>query len=183
MDSAKTTNKQGALNNEPQTVVVVKEPEREIKTWIAASRPFRRKDRQFYVTTFAIAGIVGLILFLAEGVMPVLLIISLMFLYYVLSTVEPEKIEYKITNKGMKLAGSLTEWQNLKRFWFIKRLDSDVLVFETTTLTGRLELVIKSEDKEEIKKAVSAYVPFEEVPSSTFDVFTEWVAKKIPGNK
>ena len=89
-----------------------REPERDLVTWTAPARPFKRRDRQFYVTTFAIAGIVSLVLFLAEGAMPVILIISLVFLYYVLSTVEPESIEYKITNRGIKIAGRLTPWQN-----------------------------------------------------------------------
>ena len=81
-----------------------REPERNLVTWTAPARPFKRRDRQFYVTTFAIAGIVSLVLFLAEGVMPVILIISLVFLYYVLSTVEPENIEYKATTRGIKIA-------------------------------------------------------------------------------
>ena len=55
-------------------------PERELMSWTAPARPFKRRDRQFYVTTFSIAGIVGLILFLAEGFMPVLLIISIVFI-------------------------------------------------------------------------------------------------------
>jgi len=80
---------ESTLQTEPQAVVVRREPERDLVVWIAPARPFKRRDRQFYVTTFAIAGIVSLILFLAEGLMPVLLIVSLVFLYYVLSTVEP----------------------------------------------------------------------------------------------
>src|SRR3990172_4343122 len=74
-------------SQEPRPVVVRREPERDLITWTAAGRPFKRRDRQFYVTIFAMAGIVSLVLFLAEGFMPVLLIISLVFLYYVLSTV------------------------------------------------------------------------------------------------
>ena len=56
---------------EPQAVVVRKEPERELLSWTAPSRPFKRRDRQYFVTTFAMAGIVSLVLFLAEGIMPV----------------------------------------------------------------------------------------------------------------
>src|SRR3990167_8157189 len=119
-----------------------REPERELIAWVAPARPFKRRDRQFYVTTFAIAGIVGLILFLAEGLMPVLLIISLVFLYYVLSTVEPEKVEYKVTNKGIKIAGKDTFWPNLTRFWFTKRMDQEMMVVETIFIPGRIELVI-----------------------------------------
>lgn len=159
------------------------EQEHDLVTWTAPARPFKTRDRQFYVTTFAIAGIISLILFLAEGLMPVLLIISLVFLYYVLSTVEPENIEYKITNKGVKVAGRVTEWANFRRFWFSKRLDSDLMVFETFGLPGRLEVVIKPELKESLKKEVGKHLLFEEVPGSSLDRATNWISQKLPGNK
>src|ERR1035437_3250582 len=96
----KSTLNNPSVSQEPSPVVVRREPERDLVTWIAPSRPFKRRDKQFYTTVFAIAGIVSLVLFLAEGVMPVVLIVAFVFLYYVLSTVPPENVEYKITNKG-----------------------------------------------------------------------------------
>jgi len=160
-----------------------REPERDLVTWIAPARPFKRRDRQFYVTTFAIAGIVSLVLFLAEGVMPVILIISLVFLYYVLSTVKPEDIEYKATTKGIKIVGRLIPWQNLTRFWFSKRFDNNLLVVETPAIPGRIEMVIKPEIKDELKKKISVFIPYEEVPASGLDRVTNWVATKLPGDK
>ncbi len=158
------------------------EPEKDLVSWTAPARPFKRRDRQFYVTAFSIAGIVSLILFLAEGLMPVLLVISLVFLYYVLSTVEPEAIEYKVTNKGIKVAGRLTEWANFKRYWYSKRFDSELMIMETFGLPGRLEVVIKPDIKESLTKEMSAYIPYEEVPASTLDRLTNWFAGRLPGN-
>lgn len=177
---------ESTLNNngqEPQAVVVRRESERDLVEWTAPARPFKRRDKQFYVTTFAMAGIVSLVLFFAEGVMPVILIVSLVFLYYVLSTVEPESVEYKITNKGVKISGKLTEWQYLTRFWFSKRFDTELLVIESVLLPGRIEFVINPEITEKLKKEISAYIPFEEVPASGLDRITGWIAKTLPGNK
>ncbi len=173
---------QSTLNDEPQAVVVRREQERELVSWTAPARPFKRRDRQFFVTTFAMAGIVGLILFFAEGIMPVLLIIALTFLYYVLSTVEPEKVEYRVTNKGVKIAGKGTGWQLLNKFWFGKRFDSEVMIFDTVIIPGRIEFVITPEVKDRLKKEVSAYIPYEEVPASNLDKLTGWFAGKLPGN-
>jgi hypothetical protein len=170
-------------NQEPRPVVVRREPERDLVVWTAPGRPFKRRDRQFYVTTFAIAGIVSLILFLAEGIMPVILIISLVFLYYVLSTVQPDNIEYKITTKGVKIASKLTEWQYLNRYWFTKRFDNELMIMDTVMLPGRIEFVINPEIKEKLKKEISAYIPYEEVPPATLDKITGWFAAKLPGNK
>ena len=154
--------------------------ERDLLTWVAPARPFKRRDKQFYVTTISIAGMVCLILFLAEGAMPVILIISLIFLYYVMSTVTPEEIEYKITNKGVKVGGRRTDWQHLGRFWFSKRYDSDLLVFETRMIPNRMEFVIKAEIKEEIEKILKEYLVHEEISPSNLDKAVDWFSKKLP---
>ena len=182
-DSQSTLNQSPEASQEPSPVVVRREPERDLVIWTAPARPFKRRDRQFYVTTFAIAGIVSLILFLAEGIMPVILIISLVFLYYVLSTVQPEDIEYKITTKGIKIANKLTEWQYLNRYWFAKRFDNELMIIDTVRLPGRIEFVINADIKEKLKKEISAYIPYEEVSPATLDKVTNWFAAKLPGNK
>jgi hypothetical protein len=159
------------------------EPEKDLFSWIAPSRPFKTRSREYFVTLFAITGLIGLILFIAEGPMPVVLLIAIVFLFYVLSTVKPDDITYKITNKGVRVAEKLTEWNLLGRFWFNRRFDSSVLTIETAILPGRLELVIKAEDEEEIKKALSAYLTYEEVKPTGVEKVANWVSGKLPGNK
>jgi hypothetical protein len=185
MDPAKDQKKstESTLNSEPQAVVVRRESERDLLTWTAPARPFKKHDKQFYTTLFAITGIIGLVLFLAEGIMPVVLIVALVFLYYVLSTVPPENIEYKVTTRGVKIAGKLTEWQVLTRFWFGARSGSEMLVLETFLIPGRVEIIINEEIKAALKKEISAYIPYEEVPASGLDRVTDWFAQKMPGNK
>lgn len=167
---------------EAQPVVVRREPENDLFSWTAMSRPFKRRGREFYVTLFAIVGLVGLILFIAEGAMPVVLLIALVFLFYVLSTVPPEEIQYKITNKGIRVADKRTDWGLMGRFWFTRRFDSDLLIIETFALPGRMEIVIRSEDEETIRKSLSAYLPEEEVKPSGLEKVTAWVSGKLPGN-
>jgi hypothetical protein len=185
MDPAKDQKRgnESTLNSEPQAVVVRREPERELMVWTAPARPFKKHDKRFYTTVFAIAGIIALVLFLAEGIMPVILIVALVFLFYVLSTVPPENIEYKITSKGVKIAGKLTEWQALIRFWFRERSGSEILIFETFLIPGRIEVVINPEIKDDLKKEISAYIPYEEVPATGLDKAADWFAQKLPGNK
>lgn len=167
---------------EERPVVVRPEPERDLATWRAPARPFKRRNKEFYVTIVAIAAIVGLILFLVEGFMPVILIISLVFLFYVLNTVEPEEIEYKITSKGIKVVDKRTGWEAMVRFWFSRRFDSELLVVETLTLPGRMELVVSPEQKEEIKRALLRYLPEEKAPPSSLDRAANWFSKKLPGS-
>jgi hypothetical protein len=157
------------------------EPEKLLFSWTAPARPFKRRDRDFWVTIIVITVIIGLVLLFAEGFMPVILIISVIFLYYILSTVEPENIDYKITTRGLKMAEKLNPWSNLGRFWFTKRFNDQTLVFEAFTLGGRLDVVIKSTDKEKIKSILSKYLLHEEAPPSTIDKATNWFTKRLPG--
>ena len=89
-------------------------------------------------------------------------------------------IEYKITNKGVKIGTNRTDWQHLGRFWLSKRYDSDLLVFETTYIPNRMELVIKNENREEIKKILKDYLVEEEISPSKLDKAIEWFSKKLP---
>lgn len=155
-------------------------PEKNLVSWRAPARPFKRRNREFYVTIIAIAALVGLILFLVEGFMPVILIISLVFLFYVLSTVEPEEIEYKVTNKGIKIADRRTDWDFILRFWFTRRFDNSLLIIETVNLPGRLEIVIDQSKKKEIRKNLFKYIPEEKTPPSTLDKAANWFSKKLP---
>lgn len=158
--------------------------EKELLVWTAPARPFKRRNRQFYVTVIAIAAIVGLILFLVDGFLPVILIVSIVFLFYVLSTVEPENIEYKLTSFGIKIADTpRVDWNLTRRFWFTRRFDSDLLVVETLAFPGRLELVIKPELKDEIKEKIKDYVQFEQAPASSLDKAANWFSERLPGNK
>ncbi|MCH7641558.1 hypothetical protein IID22_05180 [Patescibacteria group bacterium] len=161
-------------------VVARREPEKSLFSWRAQGRPFKRRNRDFWVSVFAIAAIGSLILYIIEGVMPVILIIALVFLFYILSTVEPEPVEYSITNKGVKIGGKRTDWVLLTRFWFSRRLESDLLVFEMISLPGRLELVISGKDKAAIKKTVLGYIPEEEAPPTNMDKAADWFSKKLP---
>lgn len=161
-------------------VVVRREPEKEILSWTAPSRPFKRRGRQFYVTIISIAAITGLVFFLIEGILPVVLIIALVFLFYVLSTVEPENIEYKLTNRGIKIAGKATPWGAMFRFWFTSRFDSELLVIETVNLPGRLELVVSQDVKGKLKENLLRYLDEEEAPPTFIDKVAHWFSKKLP---
>jgi hypothetical protein len=159
------------------------EPEKELLNWSAPARPFKRMNREFWVTIIAMAAIVGLILFFAEGFMPVILIISIIFLVYVLTTVEPENINYSITNRGVKIGEKTFEWENLIRFWFGKRFDSPLLIVQKYGIPDRLEFVINQDEKEKIKITLLKYLPEEEASPSSLDKAASWFSKKIPGIK
>lgn len=167
-------------SNQAQAVFIKPEPEKELVTWEAPARPFKRRNKEFYVTLIGIASLISLILFFVEGWLPVVLIVSIVFLFYVMSTVEPEKIVYKITTKGITILDKKNDWRGMKRFWFTGRYDSELLVIETFYLPGRIELVVSPEMKEKIKKALADYLIYEEAPASFLDKSASWLSRKLP---
>jgi len=167
--------------SEKETPVVIRrETEKELVSWVAPARPFKKRTRQFYVTLISIAAITALVFFLIEGIVPAVLIVALVFLFYVLSTVEPDNIEYKLTNRGIKIAGKSTPWNFMFRFWFTKRFDSELLVIETARIPGRLELVVSSQVKDKLKENLLRYLDEEETPPTFVDKAAGWFSKKLP---
>lgn len=157
-----------------------KQPEKELLSWSAPERPFKRRNREFYVTLIAIAGIVGLVLFLIDGWAPVVLIIAAVFLFYVMSTVEPSNILYRVSTSGIEVAGKLTKWEDLGRFWFMKRFDSELLVVETSSFPHRMELVVDQDKKVKLQKILKDYLTHEEIPPSGLDKAANWFSKRLP---
>lgn len=168
------------VRREPVQTTVREEPEKEVVAWVAPSRPFKKKDREFWMTLVGIAAIAGLVLFLVEGVMPVLLIVSLIFFLYVTSTVEPDSIRFSVTTKGVRIVDRLTEWSGIMRFWFEPRLDSELVVCQINSFPGRLELVIDRNAKEKIRKALSQYVSEEDYKPTGIEKVIGWFTNKIP---
>lgn len=126
------------------------------------------------------SALIGVVLFLIEGLMVILLMVSILFLFYVMSTIEPDKIEYEITNFGIKFGNIETPWEMLGRFWFTHRLGSKVLVVETDAITGRTEMIINEGDQEKIKNVLSKYLRYEEIPPSTMDKMVNRASKLMP---
>ena len=155
------------------------ELEKDLFVWKAASRPFKRRSRDFWIKLIAIASIFGLVFFLVEGIMPVILMIALIFLFYVLSTVEPENIEYKITTKGLNIAGKITTWDVFNRYWFTSRLGSSLMILETKVLPGRIELIIDSKDTLKLKEIMTKYLPEEKNVASGVEKASDWLSRKL----
>lgn len=156
-----------------------KETEQTLVSWSTKTRPFKRRSKEFYIKLVSIASLIGIVLFIIEGIMPVLLLVSIIFLFYVLSTVEPEDVNCEITNLGIKIDGKRQEWSTLGRYWFVNRMGSELLVIETNSITGRLELMINPEIKDKLKSSLSKFLDHEEVPASSVDRASNWLDRKI----
>lgn len=158
------------------------EKENQLFAWKAPVRPFKKRDGQFFATVAAIAVLVGLILFFLEGLLSVAVIVALYFLFYVLSTVPPEEVEHKLTNKALYFAGKKYFWGELTQFWFTDRFGTfgtELLVVEALKAPWRIELVIKSDDKETLRKILEDRLPYEEAAPNFLDKAASWLTRRV----
>ncbi len=165
----------------PQEVIPSKE-EKTLFEWGALKRPYQKKDKEFWVTVLSILGLVSLILVFVKEFFLILALLGFVFLYYVLTTVQPEKSKYKITNKGIYISSSeKLDWGVLKRFWINEKWNYQVLNIETWLKFPRvISLVIPKKEKEEIIELLEKYIPQEEESPQFLDKFTDWLARKFP---
>jgi len=155
--------------------------EKVLMVWEAAERAFKRRDRDFWITAIAILVLVGVIFFMIGEFFLVIALASILFLAYVLSTVPPENVVCKITNRGIYFGDSHYGWDLLERFWFKKSLDSDAVFFETRLRFPRqVSMIIDKSNEEKIKEIVIKRIPMMESSPSTVDKLTNWFAQRLP---
>jgi hypothetical protein len=149
--------------------------------WEAPERSYQKKDRDFWITAISILVLVSVILFFVKEFFLIIALVSVLFLYYVLSTVPPQNVKYKITNRGVYFGEDRYEWDLFTRFWFKKSLSNEVVHFETILRFPRqVSLVINEANKEKIKELVVKRLPLVEESPNFVDKLTKWFVNKLP---
>ncbi|MFA5828392.1 MAG: hypothetical protein WC841_03490 [Candidatus Shapirobacteria bacterium] len=158
--------------------------EKTVFEWVAAERAFKNRDKDFWVTAISILVIVGIILFLIGESMLIIALCSILFLYYVLSTVPPQNVNYKITNRGLYFGELNYTWDVLERFWFKNSLDSEMMFIETKLRFPRqISFVINPADKEKLLDIMKRKIPLTENPPSAMDKTVKWFGNHLPLEK
>ncbi len=157
----------------------------EIKTfisWEAPARPFKKKDRSYYTTIAILAILLILIAFLAREFLLIGVIFSFAFVAYVLAFVPPRSITYKISTQGITIGEDFYLWHYLDAFWFKEKEKSKVLHIQTRLrFPAQLMLVLGDENEEKVKKIVSRFLPYVEVPyKSWMEKWSEGLQKHFP---
>ncbi len=172
-------------SSSPIEVLPVRE-EKTVHSWKTLSRPYQKKDREFWTTVLATLGLVCLILFFVKEWFLIAAFLGLVFLYYVLTTVEPEEVNYKITNRGIYLPGGeqRVDWEVLSLFWISEKWGYNVLNLETKLNFPRvIHLVIKKEEEKKIREIVLKYVSETEIKINFVDKLSAWRTSQLPVNK
>jgi hypothetical protein len=151
-------------------------------TWKSPSRPFKKRDREYFTTVGAIIFLLAVILLLIKEFLAIGVLLALMFVIYVLETTEPEMVEHTITTTGLVSMGHDYKWDDLSTFWFREKWGILVLTitFRLRPLT-RLIILVPEGMREKVKKELNSHLSYQEKPEKNWlDNAAEWLAKKVP---
>ncbi len=149
--------------------------------WMAPSRLFKKRSRDFFSTIGTIALLMVIILVFFKEWLLIMVIIAMIFAAYVLATNQPGKIEHKITNRGLITGGKNYRWNDLFSFWFEQRLGQEILHVETRLRSPRRLMLLLSEvEKAKVKKLLVDYLPLEEPEKTWLDKAGNWLSQKFP---
>jgi len=167
-------------NNEQQNQETVT-----LLEWVSPSRPFKKKDRDYFTTIGAMVFLIVVILLFMKEWLLIGAILALTFMVYVLNTIPPENVTHKITNNGIISAGHTYVWTDLREFWFIIKNGHPMLVIQTKLkFPGRIILLLNETTEEKVKEVLKPHLLYKETPDKTWmDNAADWLSKKVPLEK
>lgn len=158
--------------------------EKVLLEWNASSRPYKKRDREFYTTIAVIVFLVSLILFFAGQFLFIAVVVSVAFVAYVLNTVPPESVHNSITTFGIHTGDSIFYWEELGRFWFTEAYKTKLLHVETArAFPGVVILLLEGVDEETVKRIMTKYTVFEKPKATWLDNSAKWLQEKFPLEK
>ena len=176
-----TPNHQPTPTTSPTPVITQPEPEKDLYTWQAPSRPFKKRNREFYTTIGALVILLSVILLFAKEFLLIGVILSFGFVAYVLASVAPEDVKHTLTNKGVRSAKKLYLWSELGRFWWDDKWKQKILHIETKdAFPGRIQLLLGKGNEKKINDIISKYLIKEKPEPTWLDKSSKWLQEKIP---
>lgn len=155
-------------------------PEEDILLWEAPSRPFKKRNKQFYSTVATIVVLISMILFFAGQFLPIAVVISVAFLAYVLSSVPPNNVKHKVTTYGFRLEDQLYYWEEMGRFWFEDKYGQRLIKIEVARFPGQLTILLGEVNQSDLEEILMEVLIKEKPKDTFFDKSAKWLQEKIP---
>ncbi|HEY4694468.1 MAG TPA: hypothetical protein VIH52_00710 [Candidatus Nanoarchaeia archaeon] len=142
---------------------------KELYSWKSAERLFIPRNRKWFTYVIVLVLVLTLILLFLRQFIIIAPILAIAFVAYVLASVPPEPAEHKLTTQGLNSGGHSYLWEELADFWFIEKYGETLIHIDTYLhFPRRLILILGKGDKEKIKEAMLQYLPFREIPKTTW---------------
>lgn len=154
--------------------------------WKAPLRAYKKRGKSILRFYIALSFILSAIVFFFGDKILLIPIITLFFLFYVLTITPPPEVENKITTFGIESAGVTLRWEFLSHFYFTKKFGFDVLtlVSHAPYFYHAYLIVPNHEIKNSVMKFLSEHLVYMEKPQRGFtDKLVEWFSNLIPDDE
>jgi len=174
------TDQQYLLPNQPQ-------PEYLLLEWFADSRLAMKRSREYYSSLAVIVLLLSLILFFANQVLLIFVLVSFLFVTYVLASVQPDTIHLALTSYGIQYRDRLYYWEELGRFWVTQRAGYAQVHIEAPAFMANQIILLPSNQQspilvtvDDIVSILSRYIPYEEPNPTQIDRWVQLLEEKFP---
>lgn len=178
----------GAHSNQPAFVLPNQpEPEYLLLEWLADSRVARKRSREYYSSLAVIVLLLSLILFFANQVLLIFVLVSFLFVTYVLASVKPDTVHNMITSYGIRYRDKLYFWEQMGRFWVTEHGGKAQVHIEAPAFLSSQIVLLPSNSASPIKVTIEdmvtilgSYLPYEEPNPTQIDRWVQWLEEKFP---
>jgi hypothetical protein len=137
--------------------------------WSSPSHVFIPRGKKWLTYVVLITLLIILVLLFIREFFIIAPVLAVAFLAYVLASVPPTEIEHRFTSQGVVSGKHDYLWEELYDFWFTEKHGHTVLNIDSQIqFPGRIMLVIPEKDKEKIKNILIRYLPFREIPKTSW---------------
>ena len=154
-------------------------------SWQGSGRPFQKKGKTYFATGLLIMLLVEIILFLFSEYMLMLVVVSFVFLAFVLASIPPRDFHYRLSSEGIMVEDHFYLWQELYDFYFKKV--NGVMVMHVRThflIPGELVITLGDISPAHVKSVVLPYLPYREYVKPTFmEKSSQWLVNNFPLEK
>lgn len=171
----------------PAPVYYQPAPEQLLLEWMADSRVYRKRSKEYYSSLAVIVLLISLILFFMGQILLIFVLLSFLFISYVLATVRPETIGIQLTSYGVRYNRKLYYWGELGRFWIRQNHGIPEVHIEAPVFLGSELILLASNEKssnavsaDDIAEMMSRFLVYEEPLPSQIDKWVQWLEEKFP---
>lgn len=152
-------------------------------SWKAPLRAYKRRSDSILRFYVALALLLSLIVFFFGDQVLLVPILTLLFLFYVLTITPPPEIDNIITTFGIETAGINVRWEFLSHFYYTQKFHFNVLTLVSNAPYYYHVLLIVPDEKikMQINSILSRHVMYVEKPQRNFtDKVVDWLSNLIP---
>lgn len=157
-----------------------------IYSWKAPLRAYKRRSSSILRFYVALALLLSLIVFFFGDRVLLVPILTLLFLFYVLTITPPPEVDNLITTFGIETAGITLRWEFLSHFYYTQKFHFNVLTLVSNApYYYHAYLIVPDEKiKTQINAVLSKHVMYVEKPQRNFtDKIVDWLSNLMPDDE